>query len=105
MSDAVPLSLLFKCSPGFRSQTAKSLYLVRGGNGEEVTHITSEGTSKPSNIFSSFEEADTKMIFNPIDANIMFEKSHEKRQIIIRSADTDMLILNWHFIITSKFYV
>ena len=45
------------------------------------------------------------MIFNPIDANIMFEKSHEKRQIIIRSADTDMLILNWHFIITSKFYV
>ena len=25
MSDTVPLSLLFKCSPGFRSQTAKSL--------------------------------------------------------------------------------
>ena len=46
MSDTVPLSLLFKCSPGFRSQTAKSLYLVRGGDGEEVTHITSEGTSK-----------------------------------------------------------
>ena len=103
MSDTVPSSLLFKCSPGFRSQTAKSLvYLVRDGNGEEVTHITSEGTSKPSNIFSSHEEADTKMIFNAIDANIMFEKSHEKGQIIIRSADTDVLILNWHFIITSK---
>ena len=102
MSDTVPLSLLFKCSPGFRSLTAQSLYLVRSSNGEEVTDITSEGTSKPSNIFSSHEEADTKMIFNAIDANIMFEKSHEKGQIIIRSADTDVLILNWHFIITSK---
>ena len=40
-----------------------------GGNGEEVTHITSKGTSKPSNLFSSHEEADTKMIFHAIDAD------------------------------------
>ena len=62
MSDTAPLTLLFKCWG-----------CVRGGNGEKVTHITSEGTSKPSHIFSSHEEADTKMIF-----------------------------LDWHFIITSK---
>ena len=43
--------------------------------------------------FSSHEEADTKMIFHSIDADIMFEKSHEKGQIIIRSADTDVLVL------------
>ena len=30
------------------------------------------------------------MIFNAIDADIMFEKSHEKGQIIIRSADTNV---------------
>ena len=41
------------------------------------------------------------MIFNAIDANIMFVKSHEKEQRIIRSADTDVLILIWHFFITS----
>ena len=33
------------------------------------------------------------MIFRAIDADIMFEKSHEKGQIIIRSSDTDVLVL------------
>ena len=57
----------------------KTLYLcVGGGNGEEVTHITSKGTSKPSHLFSSNEKVDTKMIFHTIDADIMSEKSHEK---------------------------
>ena len=79
MSDAVPLSLLFKYSPRFRSQTAKSLYLVWGGNGEKVTHITSEGTSKPSHIFSSHEEADTKMIFSAIDADIYYLRKVKKK--------------------------
>ena len=51
---------------------AKSLYLYVGA-----------GTSKPSHLFSSHEEADTKMVFNAIDAVIKFEKSHEKWQIII----------------------
>ena len=70
-----------------------------GGNGEEVTHITSKGTPKPSNLFSSHGEADTKMIFHAIDADIMFEKSHEKWQIIIiiRSADADMLVLTLYY--------
>ena len=56
--------------------------LLRGGNEEDTTHITSEGTSKPSHISSSHEEADTKMILHAMDANIMFERSHEKGQMI-----------------------
>ena len=72
---------------------AKSQYFVGGGNGEEVSYITSEGTSKPSHKFSSHEEADTQMIFHAIDADIMLEKSHEKGRIIIRSADTDVLVV------------
>ena len=37
------------------------------------------------------------MIFHAIDADIVFEKSHEKEQIIIRSADTDVLVLALYY--------
>ena len=44
------------CQDFVHKHPAKSLYHVGGGNGEEVTYITSLGTSKPSHIFSSHEE-------------------------------------------------
>ena len=48
-------------------------------------------------LYCSHEEADTRMIFHATHADKQFGMKHVKRRIIIKSPDTDVLVLAFHF--------
>ena len=62
-----------------------------------VKKVFSTGISDCSDIYSSREEADTRIILHALHADKMFGLKGTKGRIIIKSPDTDVLILAVHF--------
>lgn len=59
--------------------------------------VCSTGISDCSDLYSSHEEADTRIILHALHADKMFGLKGTKGRIIIKSPDTDVLILAVHF--------
>jgi len=62
-----------------------------------VKKVCSTGISDCSDLYSSHEEADTRIILHALHADKMFGLKGTKGRIIIKSPDTDVLILAVHF--------
>lgn len=62
-----------------------------------VKKVCSTGISDCSDIYSSREEADTRIILHALHADKMFGLKGTKGRIIIKSPDTGVLILAVHF--------
>ena len=85
------------CEEFTHTRHEKTLYLVGSGNGEEVLRITHTGIVKAHDLFSSHEEADSKIIFHAVSSDKVFAKSNRNGRIIINSPDTDVLVLAVHY--------
>ena len=60
-------------------------------------NICSEGVSDCPELFCTHEEADTRMVLHVIHADRMFGEKRTKGQIIVKSPDTDVLVLCVHY--------
>lgn len=67
-----------------------------------VKKITSSGISECQALYSSHEEADTRMILHATYADQTFGEKNIRGRIIIQSPDTDVLVLAVHFFPTFK---
>ena len=86
-----------RCQPN-RLAPNESIYLAGARNDPmSVTKIFSGGVSKSDELFSTHEEADTRMLLHAIHADKVFAESGVKGRIIIKSPDTDVLILCVHY--------
>jgi hypothetical protein len=75
------------------------MYLAGAGNDPmSVTNIFSGEVSKSVELFSTHEEADTRMLLHAIHADKVFAESGVKGRIIIKSPDTDALVLCVHYL-------
>ena len=61
-------------------------------SGEVIKVITADLVTENTNLFSSHDEADTRMILHAIDLCSTFER------IVVRSDDTDVLVLLLHYV-------
>jgi hypothetical protein len=62
-----------------------------------VKRISSTGVTECKDLYCSHEEADTRMIFHATHADKQFGMKQVKGRIIIKSPDTDVLVLAVHF--------
>ena len=67
--------------------------VIAGGfqNGEEVRSISSVGLDNVEDLYSTHEEADTRMILHAISLSSLYQR------IIVRCDDTDVLVLLLHY--------
>jgi hypothetical protein len=62
-----------------------------------VKKICSEGVSDCPELFCIHEEADTRMLLQVIHADRMLGEIRTKGRIIVKSPDTDVLVLCVHY--------
>ena len=69
----------------------ESIYVAGAGNDHmSITIFFSGGVSKSIELFSTHEEADTRMLLHAIHADKVFAEFGVKGRIIIKSPDTDV---------------
>ena len=78
----------------------QTIYLA-GVSGGKVIEVTEQGARYVDHLACNQEEADTKIIFYALLADQIFESTHQKGRIIVKSPDTDVLVLCVHYF--SKF--
>ena len=59
--------------------------------------LTSSGAQKVTNLQCTQEEADTRMIFYAVKADLSVKENSVKGRVIIKSKDTDVLVLAIHY--------
>jgi hypothetical protein len=75
-----------------------TLYLAGVSNDPiTVKKICSEGVSDCPELFCTHEEADTRMLLHVIHADRIFGEKRTKGRIIVKSSDTDVLVLCVHY--------
>ena len=69
--------------------------ILAGGlkDGTKVISLTSNGAQEVTNLQCTQEEADTRMIFHAVKADLYFKENSVKGRVIIKSKDTDVLVL------------
>ena len=73
------------------------LYIAGGSmKGEEVKCITGDGVHDIPSLYSSQEDADTRMLLHAHHADQVFQANSTEGRIIIQSPDTDVLVLTVH---------
>ena len=71
-----------------------SLFVAGGGDNEEETFcITCIGVNKVEELFSTQEEADTRMLLHIVHADASFGLAKTKGTVILKATDTDVLVL------------
>ena len=74
------------------------LFLAGGFNSAEETKcISSDGVKQASALCSTQEEADTRMLLHAAHANDTFSAAGIQGRIVIKSPDTDVLVLAVHY--------
>lgn len=78
---------------------SKRAVVMAGGfeNGQETKMITSAGVQKLDDMCSSQEEADTRMLLHTFDANETFKNLGVNGRVVIKSPDTDVLVICVHY--------
>ena len=66
-------------------------------DGELLNSISSRGAEEDRNFASTREEADIKMLLHAVSANVDFGSHEDPGTIIIRSPDTDILVVAVHY--------
>ena len=65
-------------------------------DGTKVISLTSSGEQEVTNLQCTQEEADARMIFQAAKADLSFKENSVKGRVIIRSKDTNVLVLAIH---------
>ena len=73
--------------------------ILAGGlkDGTKVISSTSNGAQEVTNLQCTQEEANTRMIFHAVKADLSFKENSVKGRVIIKSKDTDVLVLASHY--------
>lgn len=89
---------IIKHAPQRLFNTTFKIYLAGGfGCGEEVVCISAQGVENVQELYSSQEEADTRLLLHASHINASLQNSQMRGRIIIRSPDTDVLVLAVHY--------
>ena len=76
----------------------QTLYLAGAFKSPEIVKMVDyEGVSDCSHLFSNHEEADTRMVLHAMQADTIFRKNKQQGRIVVKSPDTDVLVLLVHF--------
>jgi hypothetical protein len=83
-----------------RKMSAEDTLFLAGVCNDPMTvkKICSEGVSDCPELFCTHEEADTRMLLYVIHTDRMFGEKRTKGRIIVKSPDTDVLVLCVHYI-------
>ena len=65
-------------------------------DGTKVISLTSSGAQEVTNLQCTQEEADKRMIFHAVKADLSFKENSVKERAIIKSKDTNVLVLAIH---------
>ena len=73
--------------------------ILAGGlkDGTKVISLTSSGAQEVTNLQYTKEEADTRMTFHAVKADLSFKENSVKGRVIIKFKDTDALVLAIHY--------
>ena len=76
----------------------QTLYLAGAFKSPEIVKMVDyEGVSDCSHLFSNHQEADTRMVLHAMQADTIFRKNKQQGRIVVKSPDTDVLVLLVHF--------
>ena len=86
-------------APSAMKALPKCKLVIAGGfsDGNLTKSISSSGVEDATTLFSSQEEADTRMLLHVSSSNTDFGCSGVRGNVIIKSADTDVLVLAVHY--------
>ena len=80
------------------SHPGRKLFLAGGfENGEEPKSIGLAGVQEAVDFYSTHEEAETRMILHALHASNVFERNDMTGRVIIKTPDTDVLVLAFHY--------
>ena len=80
------------------SHPGRKLFLAGGfENGEEPKSIGLAGVQEAVDFYSTHEEAETRMILHALHASDVFERNDMTGRVIIKTPDTDVLVLAFHY--------
>ena len=86
---------LVKHAPSKLSGHPEWKLVLAGGfkDGKEVQCVLSSGSEHVYDSYSTQEEADTRMLLHAVHASHGFEASNIDGRVVIKSPDTDVLVL------------
>ena len=62
----------------------------------KVVSLTSSGAQEVTNLQCTQKGADTRMIFHAVKADLSFKENYVKGRVIIKSKDTDVIVMAIH---------
>ena len=71
--------------------------IILAGRLKDGISLTSSGAQEVTNLQCTQEEADTRMIFHAVKADLSFKENSVKGKVIIKSKDTDVFVLAIHY--------